>query len=210
MKKNIIVLGLLSVFAISCGENTDEHSDDKVEEKVEVCTYAYNPGSTTIGWTAFKFTEKKGVSGVFDQVDVLIANNSEDMLQTLSGASFTIPVSSINSENPERDLKLQNSFFGTMEATEIISGLVKSIDNENATVEISMNGISKDYNGTVVVEGEKVNFTTTINMVDFEAQSSVDSLNIVCGDLHTGEDGISKLWSEVDINVETTLVKECK
>jgi len=210
MKKNIIVLGLLSVFAFSCGESSDEHSEEKVEEKVEECTYAYNSESTIVGWTAFKFTEKKGVSGVFDQVDVLIANNSENMLQTLSGASFTIPVLSINSENPERDLKLQNSFFGTMEATEIISGLVKTIDNENATIEISMNGISKDYEGTVVVEGEKVSFTTTIDMVDFKAQSSVDSLNIVCGDLHTGDDGISKLWSEIDINVETTLVKECK
>ena len=209
MKKNIIVLGLLSVMAISCGESTDDHAEEVVE-KVEVCTYAYNASSTTVGWTAFKFTDKKGVSGVFDQVDVLIAQNAEDMVQTLSGASFTIPVSSINSENPDRDTKLENSFFGTMESTEIISGLVKSINNETALVEISMNGISMEYEGVVTVEGEKVNFTTTIDMVDFEAQSSVDSLNTVCGLLHTGTDGVSKLWSEIDINVETTLVKECK
>lgn len=209
MKKNIIALGLLSAVAFSCTESTESHTEEVVEQ-TEVCTYAYDASSTTVGWTAFKFTEKKGVSGVFDQVDVLIAQNSEDMLQTLSGASFTIPIESVNSENSDRDVKLQNSFFGTMEATEVISGIVKSIDAEKALVEISMNGVSKEYEGTVVVEGEKVNFTTTIDMVDFEAQSSVDSLNIVCGDLHTGEDGVSKLWSEVDISVETTLVKECK
>ena len=201
---------MLSFLAFSCGESTEGHDEEQVEEVAEVCTYAYDAESTVVGWTAFKFTEKKGVSGVFDEVDVLIAQNSEDMLQTLSGASFTIPISSINSENPERDLKLQNSFFGTMEATEIISGLVKSIDNEKALVEITMNGMSKEYEGAVTVEAETVKFSTTIDMNDFEAQHSIDSLNIVCGELHTGEDGISKLWSEIDINVETTLVKECK
>lgn len=209
MKKNIIVLGLLSIVAFSCGETTEEHTEE-VLETAEVCTYAYNGESTTVGWTAFKFTEKAAVGGKFDQVDVLIAQNSEDMLQTLSGASFTIPINSVNTENPVRDTKIKNSFFGTMESTEVISGLVKSIDAEKALVEISMNGMSNEYEGTVTVEGEKVNFNTTIDMVDFEAQSSVDSLNNVCKDVHTGADGVSKLWSEVDINVETTLVKECK
>ena len=209
MKKNIVVLGLLGLVAFSCGETTEQHTEELIET-VEVCTYAYNPESTVIGWTAFKFTERLGVNGVFEKVDVLIAQDSEEMLQTLSGASFTIPISSVNSENTDRDYKIQNSFFGTMESTEVISGLVKSIDAEKALVEISMNGISIEYEGAVAVDGEKVNFTTTIDMVDFEAQHSVDSLNIICTDLHKGSDGVSKLWSEVDIYVETTLVKDCK
>jgi hypothetical protein len=132
------------------------------------------------------------------------------MLQTLSGATFTIPVNSVNSQNPERDVKIQNHFFGTMEATEVISGMVKSIDNKTAVVDLSMNGKTFEYNGDVTVDGEKVIFETTINMVDFEAQSSIDSLNNVCETLHTGTDGVSKLWSEVDIKVETTLIKDCK
>jgi polyisoprenoid-binding protein YceI len=208
MKKSILTFGLLSAILISC--NNTETPKTEVVETVEVCTYKYSADSTVIGWTAFKFTEKKGVSGVFDQSEVLIANTSEDMLQTLAGASFTIPVSSINSQNPVRDTKLKNSFFGVMESTEIISGIVKSISDSEALVEITMNGVSKDYTGTVTTDGLKVSFSTTINMTDFEAQYAVDSLNIVCSDVHTGADGISKLWSEVDINVETILVKTCK
>lgn len=208
MKKSILTIGLLSAILISC--NSAETPQEEVVETVEVCTYNYSADSTVIGWTAFKFTEKKGVSGVFDQSEVLIANESEDMLQTLAGASFTIPVSSINSNNPVRDEKLKNSFFGVMESTEIISGLVKSISDSEAVVEITMNGQSRDYTGTVTTDGLKVSFSTTINMTDFEAQYAVDSLNTVCSAEHTSEDGSSKLWSEVDINVETLLVKTCK
>jgi len=207
MKKSILSVGILSILLFSCN-NTEKTSETL--ETVEVCTYSYNAESTIIGWTAFKFTEKKGVSGVFDNSEVLIANNSEDMLQTLSGASFTIPVSSINSNNPARDEKLKTSFFGTMESTEIISGIVKSINETEALIELTLNGISKDYIGKVTVDDLKVSFSTTINMTDYEAQHSIDSLNVVCSEKHTSEDGVSKLWSEVDINVETTLVKSCK
>ena len=208
MKKSILSIGLLSTLLLSC--NSTETATTEVVETVEVCTYNYNAESTIIGWTAFKFTEKKGVSGIFNESEVLIANPSEDMLQTLAGASFTIPVSSINSENPVRDEKLKNSFFGTMESTEIISGLVKSISDSLAVIEITMNGQSKEYTGTVTTDGLKVSFSSTINMTDFEAQHAIDSLNTVCSAEHTSEDGSSKLWSEVDINVETTLVKDCK
>jgi polyisoprenoid-binding protein YceI len=193
---------------LSC--NSSEAPKTDVVETTKVCTFNYNSESTVIGWTAFKFTEKKGVNGIFEKSEVLIANASEDMLQTLAGASFTIPISSINTNNPVRDGKIKNSFFGSMESTEIISGLVKSISDSLAVVEITMNGKSLEYTGTVTTDGLKVGFLTTINMTDFEAQYAIDSLNNVCKVVHTGMDGISKLWSEVDLNVETTLVKTCK
>lgn len=215
MKNKITILGFASLFLMSCGgeSTTEEHAETNEQEvKVqEVCKYVYNPESTVIGWTAFKFTEKTGVKGFFDSADVLIANESDtDLVQTLSGATFTIPVSTINSQNPERDAKIQEHFFGTMEGTEVISGMVKSIDKDSALVDLSMNGKTVEYTGNVTVEAEKVIFETTINLDDFEAKSSIDALNSVCETLHTGTDGISKLWSEVEIKVETTLDKVCE
>ncbi|MGV6861628.1 MAG: YceI family protein [Putridiphycobacter sp.] len=213
MKRNVIIGSLMALFLISCNttDTNDQSNEQAVEEHVEVCTYAYNPESTVVGWTAFKFTEKTGVSGKFDDVQVAIANQeSEDMFAVLNGASVTIPVNSVNSENPERDQKIDSLFFGAMEATDMISALVKDINAEKAVIEISMNNVSKEYEGTISVENETVKFNTTINLDDFEAQSAVTSLNDACKDLHTGEDGVSKLWSEVDINVETTLTKTCK
>ncbi|MFT5582308.1 MAG: hypothetical protein ACI9G9_001573 [Psychromonas sp.] len=36
------------------------------------------------------------------------------------------------------------------------------------------------------------------------------ALNTICKDLHTGDDGVSKLWSEVDLNFSTVLQTDCK
>lgn len=203
-------MGLLATFAVSCGSESTEESANEEKEVAEVCTYTYDNSSTKLTWTAFKFTERAGVSGTFDVIQVTTAGASEDMYNALTGATFTIPVSSVNSENPDRDKKIQNHFFGTMTSTENISGVVKSIDESKATVEMTLNGVTKEYEGEVTVEGETVKLATTVDMDDFEAHASVDSLNTICYDLHTGEDGVSKLWSDVDVVVETTLVKECK
>jgi len=49
----------------------------------------------------------------------------------------------------------------------------------------------------------------TIDLNSWNAQSSVDSLNVICHDLHIGADGVSKLWSEVDLEIATILSKDC-
>lgn len=198
---------LFALFAISCANETTSTEENIIPEIT--CTYAFDNDSTKVNWTAFKFTEKKGVGGTFANVNVLTIGDSDDMFNTLTGATFTIEIGDINSKNPERDAKLKSSFFGNLN-TEIISGLVKTIDSNEATVEITMNNISKDYIGKVSVNDLTVDFKTAINLLDFEGQVAIDSLNVVCKDLHKGADGISKLWSEVDISVSTTLKKNCK
>ncbi len=211
--KRLTFLGLaFSLTMLSC--NTTETETNKVEEEIDeiqICHYNYQPETTVINWTAFKTTAKKGVSGKFDEFEVLVPNDgNEFMIQSLNSATVSIPVNSVNSDNPERDKKIDSLFFGAMDQTEIISVLVKSITEESAVVEITMNGKSVDYDGQITVENETVKFHTTINLDDFEAQPAVESLNTACKDLHTGDDGVSKLWSEVDIDVETTLKQNCK
>lgn len=206
LKNKISLLAIGSLFLISCGGEVQE---EVVVDTQSTCIYKYDESSTSVGWTAFKFTEKTGVSGVFDKVNVLISEPTDDLFKTLTGASFTIPVESVNSKNEDRDMKINAHFFGAMQSTDLISGLVKDINTSEAIVELTMNGISKDYTGQVVTEGETIAFSTTINLTDFEAEFAIDSLNTICQDLHTGKDGISKLWTELDIHVKTTLIKVC-
>ncbi len=211
MKRNLFIGIALSVFVLSCTNETKTNEVEEQAEELQICNFTYQPETTVINWTAFKTTAKKGVSGKFDEFEVLVPNDgNEFMMQTLNSATITIPVNSVNSDNPERDKKIDSLFFGAMEQTEIISVLVKSITEESAIVEISMNGQTVDYDGQITVDNETVKFHTTINLDDFEAQPAVESLNTACKDLHTGDDGVSKLWSEVDIDVETTLKQNCK
>ncbi|MBK8927246.1 MAG: YceI family protein [Crocinitomicaceae bacterium] len=206
--KKIILPGIFAMLLAACrgGQSTETTTTDTVE----VCTYSYDSSSTLLTWTAFKLTEKIGVNGTFDQINVTAKDSAADMFAVLTGATFEIPVVSLNSQDAGRDTKVKNSFFGNLGPTENITGSVISLNAESAQVSITMNGTSKEYTGVVTVEGEKITMTTTIDILDFNGQVAIDSLGVVCEDKHTGPDGINKLWSTVDIAVSTTLLKSCK
>jgi polyisoprenoid-binding protein YceI len=205
--KNLILAGLIPVL-FSCGgaENSDETVDVEVQEK---CIYSYDANSTILTFTAFKLTEKIGVDGTFNEINV-VAKESEDMFGVLTGATFEIPVSSLNTQDEVRDGKLKNSFFGNLENSSLLTGTINSMDATTASVTINMNGMSVDYDGTITVDGESITMNTTIDILDFNGQVAVDSLGIVCAEKHTGGDGVNKFWTDVNIAVKTTLVKDCK
>ena len=77
------------------------------------------PEATSVKWTAYKTTEKKGVNGVFT---VLNFENKEGTTaqEALNNLSFSIPVSSLFSKDETRDVKLKESFFGAMLDTEFL------------------------------------------------------------------------------------------
>lgn len=211
MKKSILFVGLTSLLLAACGGEEDTADSTVVDNVVEeLCVYSYSPDETVLTWTAFKLTEKMGVNGTFDQINVNANDGSEDMFAVLSGATFTIPVNSLNSQDDVRDPKIKESFFGVMTETSEISGTIKSLSETGGTIEIKMNGKAVSYDGEVKVEGEEITWLGTIDLLDFDGQAAVDSLGVVCEEKHTGTDGVNKLWTDVDIAVKTTLTKACK
>lgn len=208
MKKSIYYFGLLGFALASCGGGESEST--VAADTAEVCTYSYDSSSTELTWTAFKLTEKIAVNGTFNEINVTAKDSASDMFAVLTGATFDIPVASVNSQDPVRDGKVKNSFFGNMIETASITGTVNSLSASGASIAITMNGVTKDYNGEVTVDGETITVTTTVDIVDFNAQTSLDSLSVVCAEKHTGPDGVNKFWSTVDVAVKTTLVKTCK
>ena len=204
-----MLLGLLPLM-VACG-GAEEEADTTNDEEVvaeEVCTYKYDENATILTWTAFKLTEKVGVDGSFDEINV-VANESEDMFGVLSGATFEIPVVSVNSQDPVRDPKIRDSFFGTMDSTVAITGEIISINENGARVSITMNGVTVEYDGEIKVKEETITMNTTIDILDFDGQGSIDEIGKVCEAKHTGEDGVNKFWSDVNVAVQTKLIKEC-
>ena len=53
-----------------------------------------------------------------------------------------------------------------------------------------------------------VTIEAVMDLDNWQAQLAIEALNIVCKDLHSGDDGISKTWSEVKIEVATYLKHE--
>lgn len=202
------IFALAALFLTSCGaESPKEEESNEPEEKV--CFYSYNEESTEMNWTAFKFNEKAPVGGTFKEINVEGTMKSDDPMELLKSLSFDIPVASIESMNEERNGKIVEHFFGTI-ATENLKGKMVSLsDDGQAVLEVTMNNIAKEFSGDYTFEDGKFDFSATIDVANWEANMGIDALNKICNELHTGKDGVSKLWSEVDLTFSTTLESDC-
>lgn len=207
MKKGIIwslaIAGTL-VFA-SCGEN-----EEVVEETpLEICFYTYDSTATEFAWTAYKTSKKVGVGGTFDDISITSDGSSDNPTALIKSMKFSIKTASVNSANEERDGKISNLFFGTLN-TSSIDGRVKDLnDDGKAIIEVSMNGVKADVEGDYTFVDGKFTFDTSIDMSTWNAMNGIKTLNDACNDLHTGEDGISKLWSEVALSFSTQFTSDC-
>jgi polyisoprenoid-binding protein YceI len=209
MKKHILFFAISALILglSSCGGEKKTTEDTTQPEKS--CFYSYNAGSTVLEWTAFKFTEKTGVKGTFNKITIEGMEKSDDPKKMVESLNFSIETASVETQNEERNGKIAKLFFGTI-ATPIINGKVKSLsDNGKATIEIEMNKMKKDVVGKYTLEDGMFNFTATIDVMTWNAGNGIKELNTACKDLHTGADGKSKLWSEIDLSFTTELMSDC-
>jgi len=211
----IAVAALMSSCAGNADKNTNEDnkSESKVDEKTaEVCIFKYKEGSATVSWTAFKTTEKVGVEGEFNEVNVN-ADEGEGFASLLESISFEIQTASTNTNDAGRDEKIVESFFGAMANSGVINGKANGVNGDDESGEIvfalSMNEVTKDVSLKYVLENDIVTLEGGINMMDFNGSDAVESLNEACHDLHKGADGVSKTWNEVDIKIAAKINKDC-
>ena len=196
MKKIALIALAFSIFAVSCKK--EEKVETPVEETpVETGLKIVND-STKVSWTAYKTTEKVAVGGSFTEIELKDTKSGATPQEVLEGARFSIPVSSVFTNNPERDGKLKEFFFMVMKDPEFLGGEIHFKEG-NTVLALTINGITKDVPVTATFENNKFTVNGTLNLEDFGAQDAVASLNKACFDLHKGADGVSKTWSEVAI-----------
>jgi len=88
--------------------------------------------------------------------------------------------------------------------TDSISGKILSIDeNGSGKLVINMNGqeVEKQYKWEMDQTNKEIYLKASIDVLNWGAQSSLDALNEVCLEQHTGPDGKNVLWPNVDITV---------
>jgi len=209
MRKQIIIVPFIALLVgvVSCNRNPESEQNKSNEL---VCSYSYNKTQSTLEWTAFKFTEKSPVKGSFNSINIEGLQKSEDPKKMIESLQFSIATNSVETQNEERNAKIASLFFKTIH-TETITGKVKSLGKDGkAVIVITMNNLSKDVQGTYTLEDGKFSFHATIDVLKWNASEGIQTLNTACKDLHTGADGKSKLWSEVEIAFTTELMMECK
>ena len=123
--------------------------------------------------------------------------------EAINNAEFSVPISSVFTANTDRDYKIKKFFFGIMKDPEFLSGKLLIETDSTGYVNLIMNGVTEKLPFKYSIEGKKFAMNTKMDVLTWNAQSSIDSLNSICKDLHKGLDGVSKLWSEVALDITT-------
>lgn len=205
MKNNYLnlLLVLTLTLVVSC-KNTTKKEKISTDEK----GYTVDQKTTTVNWIAYKTNDKIPVKGQFTQLNLENSSKSKTALEALDNLKFSIPVSSLFTNDTIRDNKLKKFFFGVLKNTSLISGTIHINNETSGTVDILMNGITQALPITFIVSDQMITLEAVMDLDNWQAQSAIDSLNEVCKELHTGSDGVSKTWSEVKIEVATYLKYE--
>ena len=208
MKKSILILSIASLILgfSSCKGDTKKSEEASTDI---TCLYSYDSNTTSLEWTAFKFTDKTPVKGTFNEIKIKGIKTAEDEKEMIESLTFTISTSSVETQNEERNGKIVKLFFGSID-TDAITGKVKSLgENGEAIIEIKMNNSAQEVAGKYTLDEGLFSFTATIDVMKWNAGKGISLLNEACKVLHTGPDGKSKLWSEVDLSFTTQLKSEC-
>jgi len=204
-------LGLLTIvlFATLACTTTTKNTDDESANEQEACVYQHVNESLNFKWNDYKFTEKTGVPGTFDEITVTTADDAASLEELLKSVKFSINTGTVNSNEVARDAKIVQFFFGTMASTSEITGGINNVEGSNATISLTINELTLDIPGTIDINGDSINLSATVDFKEFGGEAAVAMLNQVCSEKHTGEDGNSVFWDVVDINVQTLYKKSC-
>lgn len=164
--------------------------------------------TTTINWTAFKYTNRTGLNGHFDEMDIdySYSKNTVELLKTVE---FDITTNSLNTGLDFRDFNIKEYFFKHIASDFTIKGKIIAVEGDNNSgncrIELSLNGVTKEVMATYTLIGGSIKLEGTFDLADWDFSDALNFLNSRVIEYHTGSDGKNKLWSDVTFQVEQVL-----
>lgn len=219
MKKSILAIVAVSVSLVACNSGSDKseahghehikgqdehHHDDSHEHTT---SSVYDNNSTTIGFGAFKTTDKKEVKGWFKDFEMTGITESKNLEDIFKNASINIDVTSLDTKNDGRNTTLLTEFFNKTTSNESITGKVVSFNTDSSTaiLEITFNDVAKELSFDYKLSGDTLSMNSSLNLEEVNGLEAIASLNTACEALHKGDDGVSKTWNDVSIYLTTIL-----
>ena len=200
---------LLVLVILSCNNSEKKSSNTGTDKKIAVTEslYLIDTSGITVLWTAYKFTDRVGVKGSFDELYLAPKNISGSIEDVLLASRVFINTMSVNSGDGIRDPKLKASFFKIFQ-TDTIRGEILKANQDKGTLALRMNSITNNIPFKYSIKTDTIFISTTINLKEWDGEEAVNALNTVCYDLHKGADGISKLWPDVNVVVKLPVNKK--
>jgi hypothetical protein len=169
------------------------------------CTYSVKSESVTVKWEAYKTPAKAGVSGQFQNFELVSQSEGKSIMEIVKGSKFKINSQKIHTRDPGRDEKIAKFFFSSMSGGVDISGEVKDIVGENLLVAITMNGKTVEVPMSFSERNGNFKANGHLDVFDFAMHSQLQAINEACKALHQG-----KTWNDVGIEVAIQFKKKCK
>lgn len=215
--KSIYLLATFVAFSLFACKNDPKQSKTntttpKVAEAFQHrCLFSTKPDKIKVNWTAYKTTKRVGVKGTFNDIQVNTAQRTPDLTMLIQATTFKINTSTVNSNNEARDTKLVSFFFKKLVGD--IVGNATSVSGDKykgtGTFAIKMNNISKIVPFDYIANDSLLTISTAIDMANWNGLAAIESINKACEDKHKGEDGISKTWPDVSVEIAVPLIIEC-
>jgi len=183
------------------GCKSEAKKEVKKDVKNEKIAFSLHSSKNKVNWTAYKTTKKVGVKGSFKKINITANENGTSIKEAINNAEFSIPVSSVFTANSDRDSKIMRFFFRVMDNTAFLTGKLILETENSGNVIIVMNGVTSKVPFTYTITNNKFSMNGIMNLANWNALPALSSLNKVCGDLHKGEDGVSKTWEEVALQI---------
>jgi polyisoprenoid-binding protein YceI len=178
------------------------------------CTYNLNADGVQAEWTAFKFTSKAPVKGNFADTTLEGPREAKTLTALAGGLSMKIVGKSVKTGNPGRDATVAGFFFAFMKDGGNITGKATKVEGDDTSgtvhIDITMNGETRDvpFAYTIGKDGT-VAAKASIDILDFRMKPAYDQIHKACEGQHTGDDGISKTWTQVDLALRGNFTSNC-
>ena len=201
------------LFFFSCTESKREKVvpliDKNNVETIKEGSYSFESNKAIIIWKGFKTTDRIQVTGQFEQFESSRDMKQFDSLEGLiDGLDFSISTSSSASGDPVRDLNLKDYFFKLLTSNFRLSGSLGYPNNNLIPVTFNTLLGPKTVELSYFFENSVVEIKGIIDIgIDLGGVMAYESIHQQCEQLHTGGDGVSKTWSEVEVLVRVPIIR---
>ena len=163
-------------------------------------------GNPQLKFTGYKFSEpeKVGVSGTFKKITWNIPQSGTSIQEIIRKSSAEIDTYSIDAGNAARNSNITRGLFKTWGAQNV-SGVFKDVTGKSATLHLTVGEKTVKIPMTLTKKDKEIKLVGVMDLLKLGFGDAFKSLSDVCGPNHKGKDGVTKTWSEVDLEITAAL-----
>ncbi len=190
-----------------------------VQVRAEHCSYALDPSSVQVNWTAFKTMQRLAVNGSFTEVSIFgelqDPGSFTHLLSQLEGEIGVKDATLIRTGNPGRDMTLFQHFFSRFKKTPVLSAAIQDVRGDEKSGEFALSLKMNRKSKPVLMHYQRSDSGVfeargSLDVLDFGLSDALQDLHKTCEVLHRGPDGVSKTWPLVELKLVARIGQTCK